>query len=226
MKMKFKILTKSWLLACFSIILSFQSRAQVIPDNTLGSETSVVNSISELHSLIKGGAIRGENLFHSFQEFNVGNGNKVYFTNPDGIANILTRITGSNISEILGTLGVEGNANLFFINPNGIVFGENAVVDVGGSFIATTANEIEFADGQVFSARDTQRPLLEWNAPTGLGLDGNNGNIVIKGTGHNLLITPVRTFISDENSPSSKTEISANTGFALQGMKLSLKEEL
>ncbi len=70
--------------------------------------------------------MRGCNLFHSFQEFNVDEGRGVYFSNPDNIVNILSRVTGDNISQILGTLGVLGNANLFLINPNGIVFGPNA----------------------------------------------------------------------------------------------------
>ena len=67
-----------------------------------------------------GGAERGVNLFHSFLEFNIETGKGVYFANPVGIDNILARVTGNNISEIRGTLGVLGNANLFFLNPNGI----------------------------------------------------------------------------------------------------------
>ena len=107
-----------------------KAKAQIQPDRTLGDESSIINSITELRSLIEGGATRGSNLFHSFSDFNVGEGSQVYFANPEGIANIFSRVTGSNISEILGTLGVEGTANLFFLNPNGIVFGENAFVDV------------------------------------------------------------------------------------------------
>ena len=66
--------------------------AQIIPDQTLGKENSVINSIDQLKKQIEGGAIRGENLFHSFQEFNIGENQSVYFTNPAGIENILTRI--------------------------------------------------------------------------------------------------------------------------------------
>ena len=74
--------------------------SQIIPDQTLGKESSVINSIDQLKQQIEGGAIRGENLFHSLQEFNVGEGQSVYFTNPAGIENILTRITGNNASNI------------------------------------------------------------------------------------------------------------------------------
>ena len=98
-----------------------EAKSQVVPDSTLGAESSVVNSIDELRERIEGGATRGGNLFHSFQEFNIGEGLKVYFANPKEIINIFSRVTGNNISEILGTFGVEGNANLFFINPNGYI---------------------------------------------------------------------------------------------------------
>ncbi|NEP87222.1 MAG: filamentous hemagglutinin N-terminal domain-containing protein [Okeania sp. SIO2C2] len=63
--------------------------SQIIPDQTLGKENSVINSIYQLKEQIEGGVIRGANLFHSFQEFNVGEGRSVYFTNPTGIENIL-----------------------------------------------------------------------------------------------------------------------------------------
>ena len=83
-----------------------------------------------------------------FEEFSIREGREVYFANPEEISNIFSRITGSNISEILG---VKGAANLFLINPNGIVFGENATVEVGGSFIATTAEKVYFEDGAIWN---------------------------------------------------------------------------
>ncbi len=165
--------------------------AQIIPDNSLGNENSVVipnqniNGINSdtpngtLHDRIDGGAVRGSNLFHSFQEFNIREGRGAYFSNPDNIVNILTRVTGGNISEILGTLGVLGNANLFFINPAGIVFGPNARLDVGGSFFATTADGILFENGFEFAASNPQAPpLLTINMPLGLNIRENPGTIV------------------------------------------------
>ncbi|MHC5780028.1 two-partner secretion domain-containing protein, partial [Nostoc sp.] len=86
--------------------------AQITPDGTLGDRSSRitpnVNIKGSAADRIDGGAIRGANLFHSFQEFNVGELQRVYFANPTGISNILTRVTGSNVSNILGTLGVDG----------------------------------------------------------------------------------------------------------------------
>ncbi|MDF5716625.1 MAG: filamentous hemagglutinin N-terminal domain-containing protein [Rhizonema sp. NSF051] len=107
-------------------------------------------------------------LFHSFREFNVNNGQQVYFAPPNGVTNIFTRVTGSNISRIFGTLGVNGGANLFFMNPNGIIFGANARLDLRGSFTATTANRINF-DKYTFSANNpTTPPLLKINVTPGL----------------------------------------------------------
>lgn len=135
--------------------------AQIIPDTTLGTENSTVTSISSTVDQINGGATRGANLFHSLLEFNVNEGRTVRFTNPAGIENILTRVTGTNPSNIFGTLGVSGgNANLFLINPNGINFGRNASLNLGGSFVATTANAIEFGTQGFFSAFAPNVPPL------------------------------------------------------------------
>jgi filamentous hemagglutinin family protein len=130
-------------------------KAQIVPDNTLGAESSVVTPdvIKGIPSdRIEGGATREANLFHSFFQFNVDAGRGAYLTNPLGILNILTRVTGANRSDILGRLGVLGDANLFLINPNGIVFGQDASLDVQGSFLATTADAVKLGDTGLFSA--------------------------------------------------------------------------
>jgi filamentous hemagglutinin family protein len=159
------------------------AKAQTItPDNSLGAESSVVTPNVQIKDIpsdrIDGGAIRGGNLFHSFQEFNINAGRGAYFSNPAGIANILTRVTGSNFSNIQGVLGVLGSANLFLINPNGILFGPNARLDVGGSFLGSTANSLIFKNGFEFSATNPQAPpLLTINIPIGLGFRNNPGKI-------------------------------------------------
>ena len=138
------LLSSTGSLTWFLLTSSNLVRAQIVPDGTLGAESSVVTPDVEINGIksdrIDGGATRGANLFHSFQDFNVGEGRGAYFSNPTAIENILSRVTGSNLSEILGTLGVLGDANLFFINPNGIVFGSNASLDVRGSFVGSTAD--------------------------------------------------------------------------------------
>lgn len=165
--------------------------AQITPDNSLGAENSViapnVNLRGRLINLIEGGALRDTNLFHSFLEFNVGEGERVYFANPQGVANIITRVTGSNISAILGTLGVDGAANLFLLNPNGIVFGQNAQLDVASSFLATTGDSFIFANGFEYSAVNPEAPpLLTVNIPLGVQFGGNPGTIQVQGRGHNI----------------------------------------
>ena len=150
------ILTTSGLAVIFGNCAS----AQIQPDNTLGTQNSIVNDIDALNKRIDGGVKLDANLFHSFREFNVSEGGSVYFANPEGITDIFSRVTGNNPSNIFGKLGVLGDANLFLINPNGIVFGENASLDVGGSFVATTANGIEFGEQGVFSASNPETPRL------------------------------------------------------------------
>ncbi|TFI51684.1 filamentous hemagglutinin N-terminal domain-containing protein [Mastigocladus laminosus UU774] len=153
--------------------------AQITPDSSLGAESSVVNpNVVNGIDLITGGATRGSNLFHSFQEFNIGAGRGAYFSNPANITNILTRVTGGNPSNILGRLGVLGNANLFLLNPKGIFFGSNASLDLrGGSFFGTTADSVLF-DNFEFSASNPQPvPQLTINIPIGLRFRDNPGNI-------------------------------------------------
>ncbi|MBD2563814.1 MULTISPECIES: filamentous hemagglutinin N-terminal domain-containing protein [Nostoc] len=157
------------------------ARAQITPDNSLGAESSVVTSDNIkgiISDRIEGGALRGANLFHSFREFNVGEERGAYFSNPAVIENILSRVTGHNTSHIYGTLGVLGNANLFVINPNGIVFGKNARLDVGGSFLASTANNLIFDNGLEFSATNPQTSLLSVNIPIGLQFRENPQSII------------------------------------------------
>jgi filamentous hemagglutinin family protein len=166
-------------LVSFSILMNFtvsiadSASGQITPDKTLGTESSIiksnVNDRGVSAALIEGGAVRENNLFHSFLEFNVKAGQRVYFANPVQVENIISRVTGNNLSNILGTLGVSGNANLFLINPNGIIFGNNALLDIRGSFVASTANRITFPDGNEFSASNPQAPpLLDIKVPIGL----------------------------------------------------------
>ncbi|HEY9664788.1 MAG TPA: filamentous hemagglutinin N-terminal domain-containing protein, partial [Allocoleopsis sp.] len=187
------------LLATGNTLLVFASDsawAQIIPDQTLGHERSRVTRNVEVRGnsadRIDGGAVRGTNLFHSFREFNVGDQQRVYFNQPAGIENILSRVTGSDVSDIMGTLGVLGNANLFLLNPNGIVFGPHAQLDVRGSFLATTADRFTFPDGSEFSAIAPQPPpLLTLHITPGLQFGATPGNIANQGhltVGQNLTL--------------------------------------
>jgi filamentous hemagglutinin family protein len=165
--------------------------AQIIPDATLGNNSSSLNPNGSVNGqpalVIEGGVRRTNNLFHSLREFNIDNNQRVYFINPVGIQTILIRITGTNQSNIFGTLGVNGNANLFLLNPNGIEFGRNARFDLRGSFVGTTATSINFSNGSQFSAIAPQLPpLLAINLPVGLQFGSNPGRITVQGNGQGL----------------------------------------
>ncbi|MEG4212535.1 S-layer family protein [Microcoleus sp. S13_B4] len=204
----------------FALLLLFPTSAiaQIIPDNTLGAESSrtfpdTINNIPS--DRITGGATRGVNLFHSLREFNIREGRGAYFENPSGITNIFTRVTGPNSSNILGTLGVLGNGNLFLINPKGIIFGPNARLDLRGSFIGSTADSIVFNNGVEFSSTNPQTsPLLTVNIPVGLRFRDNPGAIVNQSTA-----------IGKVNLPASAVPIpiSARVGLAVDpGQTLAL----
>ncbi|MEM9117466.1 MAG: filamentous hemagglutinin N-terminal domain-containing protein [Cyanobacteria bacterium P01_F01_bin.56] len=148
--------------------------AQITPDDTLGTENSMVNPVAPQTDLIEGGALRGDMLFHSFEEFNINAGWAANFANPAEVTDILSRVTGANASELFGTLGVLGEANLFFINPNGVVFGPDAQLNISGSFTVSTANSLILPDGSEFSATNPQAPPLlavEVEAPIGVRFD-------------------------------------------------------
>lgn len=171
-----------WLLLPFSIgLLSSPSSAQIVPDTTLPVNSIVTPDGSRL--MITGGTPAGSNLFHSFTEFSVPTGVTAYFNQGNNLQNIFTRITGINPSNIDGILQTNGSANLFLLNPNGIIFGANAQLNIGGSFFASAGDRIQFSDRTEFPANpgDTP-PLLTVSSPIGLQLGTDPGNIVLNGT--------------------------------------------
>ena len=162
------------------------AKAQIVPDSTLGAERSVVqpNATNQMIDVISGGARRGANLFHSFEQFSILTGHTAFFNNGVNIQNIITRVTGNQASNIDGILQANSTTNLFLVNPNGIIFGPNASLNIGGSFLASTASSLKFADGTQFSATAPQNtPLLTVSVPIGLQFGGSAAGISVNGSG-------------------------------------------
>ncbi|OKH30485.1 hypothetical protein NIES2119_30900 [[Phormidium ambiguum] IAM M-71] len=191
----------------FFLVLSHPTSAQIVPDSTLPNNSTVTptndpSSSSTLPGqgtavihLINGGTQTGKNLFHSFQEFSLPTGHTADFNNSPDIQNIITRITGNLISNIDGLIKANGTANLFILNSNGIIFGPNAQLNIGGAFVASTAQAINFADGTQFSTNSTgSTPILTISVP--LGLQINSAALSLPGItvqGANLQVQPGQT---------------------------------
>lgn len=157
------------------------SNAEIIPDATLPVNTTVI--VNDNNNFIQGGTQAGNNLFHSFREFSLLTGETAFFNNSTDIQNIFTRVTGGSISNIDGTIKANGTANLFLLNPNGIIFGPKASLNIGGSFVATTANAVQFGNGAEFGVNVSQNtPLLIVSVPLGLQYGRSPGSIVNRST--------------------------------------------
>src|SRR3954471_23495568 len=131
-------------------------QAQIVTDGSVGSAGHIGRRESLPGPHVKIGAElgtrRGANLFHSFEKFGIATGQTATFTGPGEIKNVISRVTGGEISNIDGALAsTVGQADLYFLNPAGVMFGPNARLDVPGSFHVSTAHELRFADGASFS---------------------------------------------------------------------------
>ncbi|MEM9272045.1 MAG: filamentous hemagglutinin N-terminal domain-containing protein [Cyanobacteria bacterium P01_F01_bin.143] len=174
MKQRLSLLLSLVYFALLQGIFLKPTTAQVTRDGTTNSTVEVQGN----DFTIQQGDRAGNNLFHSFSDFSVPTDGSAFFNNSADIVNIFSRVTGGNISNIDGLLGANGSANLFLINPTGIIFGEGARLDIGGSFLGTTADSIVFPEGE-FSATDLANPpLITINAPIGLSLRNNPAEII------------------------------------------------
>jgi filamentous hemagglutinin family protein len=134
-------------LAIASSLLPLPGLAQSVIPATDGTGTQL--TVDGNHITIRGGHLsdNGANLFHGFQQFNLNSSETANFQSSPEIQNIIGRVVGGDPSYINGLLQVTGgNANLYLVNPAGIVFGDRARLDVPASFTATTAEWIGFGD--------------------------------------------------------------------------------
>ena len=142
--------------------------AQITVDPSTGTNTVTTGN----QTTINGGSSINGYLLHRFQDFNVQKNTSVYFSNPQNNHTIVNRVIGSSRSNISGTIGTIGNANIVLINPNGISFLNGANFDIQGSFTASTANSIDL---------NNENLVLKFNA--------NNSSIYVEGNGHNRIFS-------------------------------------
>ncbi|MDR4505444.1 MAG: filamentous hemagglutinin N-terminal domain-containing protein [Candidatus Scalindua sp.] len=149
---------------------------------------------------ITDGTHKGSNLFHSFSKFDVPAGEAAKFIDVYGdVNNIISRVTGPEISKIDGRIESPAMANLFFLNPNGVVFGPEASLNINGSFHVSTANYLRFGDGAKFYADFSHNSTLTVANPAAFGFFNNNpsdiGTIQVNGSTLNIFNDKKMSFV-------------------------------
>jgi len=153
--------------------------AEVVTDGSLGNAESLTGPNFEITA--DKGQLRGDNLFHSFSQFNLDSSETANFSGPANVQNIISRVTGGTASTIDGTISSSiANANLFLLNPNGILFGPNANLDITGSFHTSTADYLKLGDTDRLYADLSQNTTLSVSAPSAFGfLDNDIAGITV-----------------------------------------------
>ncbi len=186
----------------------------IIFDGTLGDETLLSGPNYRIKS--EYGQISGANLFHSFRQFNLNSGESVVFFGPPSISTIMARVTGGEVSNIDGVVRTEiDGADLFLLNPAGIIFGSNASLDLGGSITISTGDYIALANGGRFDASTPEISVLSSDTPSTFGfIDDNpkslslNGSSVSIPTGHAISLIAGDIDITGGNIHASGGDIS------------------
>ena len=176
--------------------------------------------------------IRGNNLFHSFSEFNVNTGQTATFTGPNSIGNIINRVTGQNLSNLDGAINSRAampNANLFLMNPNGLVVGPNASFNVGGSIHLSTADYVRMGDGAQFFANLAKQSTLSSAPVTAFGFLGEHstgpitvqaGSPIAAGEGKSVSLVGGDISISGRTitAPGGQINVASITGVGEQSL--------
>ncbi len=155
--------------------------AQVQLDGSLGPATALTGPDYQVTADL--GQTVGGNLYHSFTRFDIAAAESATFSGPANITNIMSRITGGSASQIDGLLrSTIVGANLYLINPNGVVFGPSAALDISGSFAVTTADVLHLDGGGRFDASNPGDSVLTAAAPAAFGfLNPNPAPLSVEG---------------------------------------------
>jgi filamentous hemagglutinin family protein len=154
-------------------------QAQIVTDGSVGPQVSLSGPQIGIGADL--GTRRDDNLFHSFKKFGIATGQTATFRGPDTIKNVISRVTGGEVSNIDGILTSKvGQADLYFPNPAGVICGPNARLDVQGSLHVGTAHQVRFVNGASFSALDKTGSGLTVAPPEAFGfLDGSETRISV-----------------------------------------------
>jgi filamentous hemagglutinin family protein len=206
---------KILLLFIIFALTSLSIQAQIATDGTLGTRLDLSGPDYQIKAKL--GQQEGANLFHSFQEFNLQNHETATFSGPDTVNNIISRVTGGNPSSINGVIrsNVSG-AEMYFINPSGLIFGPDARLDVSGSFHASTADYLRLGKEGRFNAKNPNNSLLNIAPVEAFGfLDADIAPISIKGHGE--------IASTDQFSSPTGLRVSAEQNLSLIGGFLEIK---
>ncbi|MDM8524140.1 CHAT domain-containing protein [Desulfococcaceae bacterium HSG8] len=166
-------------LCCFS---SPGLQAQIRTDGTTGPAKTLSGPDYRMGADL--GKQVGGNLFHSFADFNIRTGESATFTGPASVENIISRVTGGTTSQVNGLLRSEiSGANLFLLNPAGLIFGPEASLDISGSFHISTADYLRLGTEGRFDAVFPENDLLTSSHPGAFGfLEDSPRDIQISGS--------------------------------------------
>ncbi|MGD9732136.1 MAG: filamentous hemagglutinin N-terminal domain-containing protein [Desulfamplus sp.] len=193
----------------FTLILSASPAllyAEISTDGSFGAAQNLTGPDYAIPETL--GTVKGSNLFHSFDKFSIKTEESATFTGSDSIKNVISRVTGGEKSEIDGTLSSNiGKADFYFINPSGVVFGENAKVDVPAAFHVSTADELKFKDGASFKASKAEQSTLTQAAPESFGFLGTqSASIEINGSTLSF-------------APESKVSLTSSKDITIKGLE-------
>ncbi len=168
--------------------LLVNAQAEITTDGTVGPAQTLNGPAFVITENL--GSRMGDNLFHSFARFDINTGEQATFTGSSTIKNVISRVTGGQASQIDGVLQSSiGQADVYFLNPAGVMFGANAQIDVPGGFYVSTADQLKFADGAVFNASDVTASSLSFAQPESFGFLGDQ-TAKIELTGSTLTLQP------------------------------------